>query len=61
MICRDNPILAICIYHKKEDFYEIPDLINKLANNKYLFYIRQYRYGQSETFLYAISKRKTRN
>lgn len=52
-IRRCRPILAVCIYHKKEDFYEIPLFIKTLGIN-YKYYIRQYRYGQSETVLYAI-------
>lgn len=56
--CR--PILAICIYHKPEDFFDIPETILNIAKDEYSFYVRQYRYGQSETVLYAMPKsRKT--
>lgn len=47
------PIMAICVYHKPEDFYDIFMLI-KSFSKEYRFYIRQYRYGQTETVLYAV-------
>lgn len=54
-IIRNNKtIMAICIYHKREDFYDIPQLIESIIPNEYAFYIRQYRFGQSETVLYAL-------
>lgn len=56
IIQRNNPILAICIYHKPEDFFDIPLLIQMIKPDEYDFYIRQYRYGQSETVLYAMPK-----
>ena len=60
VIKRNRPILTICIYHKKEDFYDIPQLIESLLPNEYEFFIRQYRYGQSETVLYALPKARRR-
>ncbi len=56
IIKKNRPILAICIYHKREDFFEIPLLINTMVKSEYRFYVRQYRYGQSETVLYALPK-----
>lgn len=56
IIGKQHPVLAICVYHKKEDMFDIPELIESIAPEKYDFYIRQYRYGQSETVLYAIPK-----
>lgn len=56
VIQRDRPILAICIYHKREDFFDIPNTIEEIIKDEYDFYIRQYRYGQSETVLYALPK-----
>lgn len=54
MIKRNKSVLTICIYHKREDFFEIPLLIEEMVKHEYAFYIRQYRYGQSETVLYAL-------
>lgn len=56
IIKRSKPILAICIYHKREDFFEIPLLIDEMVTGEYTFYVRQYRYGQSETVLYALPR-----
>lgn len=47
------PVMAICVYHKPEDFYDILMLIHNISS-EYKFYIRQYRYGQTETVLYAV-------
>lgn len=58
IIQRNRPILAICVYHKPEDFFEIPLLISRILEDEYEFYIRQYRYGQSETVLYAMPKKR---
>lgn len=48
-----KPKLAICIYHKKEDIWEIPLLIHKI-NPEYRFYMRHYSLADNETVLYAI-------
>ncbi len=56
IIQKNNPILAICIYHKQEDFFDIPMTIEDITGEGYEFYVRQYRYGQSETVLYAMPK-----
>lgn len=56
VIQKNRPILAICIYHKPEDFFEIPLLIAEMMPEEYDYYIRQYRYGQSETVLYAMPR-----
>lgn len=48
-----SPKLAICVYHKPEDIWEIPLLIHKM-NPSYRFYLRHYSLTNSETVLYAI-------
>ena len=48
-----KPKLAICVYHKAEDIWEIPEYILKLRPD-YSFYLRHYSFEQSETVLYAI-------
>lgn len=58
-ILRNNPKLAICIYHKPEDIIEIPLFIYDLAPD-YKFYIRHHNYIQDagnialDTVLYAL-------
>ena len=51
-IVKYNPKLAICLYHKPEDLWELPLYIHKL-NPQYKFYIRQHQ-PVYETVLYAI-------
>lgn len=52
-IVRDKPKLAICIYHKPEDMYLIPDYIKEI-NPDYKLYVRHHSNGQGETVLYAM-------
>ena len=53
IILRDKPKLAICIYHKAEDIWEIPYYIKTLVP-EYKLYIRHYSNNDAETVLYAI-------
>ena len=53
IICRDHPTLAICVYHRIPDLWEIPLLIHSLYNG-YKLYMRHYSDGPNETVLYAI-------
>ena len=48
-----KPKLAICVYHKPEDIWEIPLLIHEL-NPEYQLYLRHYSFADNETVLYAI-------
>jgi len=47
-----KPKLAICIYHKPEDVWEIPSLLLEFVPD-YKFYIRHYDFHHIETVLYA--------
>lgn len=47
-IVQDGPKCAICLYHKKDDFWEIPDLLKSLRPD-YRFWFR----CESEPVLYA--------
>ena len=51
-IIKNHPRLAICVYHKPEDIYEIPGYILSLVP-EYKFYLRHYASNQWETVLYA--------
>lgn len=54
IIRKQKPKLAICVYHKPEDIWEIPGFIQSLRND-YKFYFRHYCYwGTGETVMYAI-------
>ncbi|PLY07525.1 MAG: FkbM family methyltransferase [Arcobacter sp.] len=51
-----HPILAICIYHKAEDWYKIPEKVLEI-NSNYKLYLRHYMEGIYETVIYFIPKR----
>jgi len=48
-----HPMLAICVYHKRDDLLKIPQLILSMYN-KYKLYLRIYHRHASELVLYAI-------
>ena len=48
-----RPKLAVCIYHKPEDMFEIPEMI-KALNPDYRLYVRQYTDAWYDTVLYAL-------
>lgn len=52
-IKRCHPLLAVSLYHKKEDLYEIPHYIKEQCPG-YQFYIRAYEDTSTELVLYAI-------
>lgn len=51
------PKLAICIYHKDSDFYEIPDFIRSLSTS-YKFYLKHNSPDFGETVLFAIQDKE---
>ena len=51
-IKRHKPRLAICIYHKIEDFYTIPKYIKELVP-EYKLYVKHHTDREWETVLYA--------
>ena len=53
MIVEKKPKLAISIYHKPEDMWEIPELLLEY-NPEYTFYLRHYSVAADETVLYAV-------
>lgn len=56
-VIKDNyPVLAISVYHLRDDYYKLTDFIDELfsGREKYKFYMRQYRYTPTETVCYAI-------
>lgn len=56
LICKYKPILAIASYHKYDDLYTIPKLINSWELN-YKFYLRMYEYNSFGIVYYAIPKK----
>lgn len=53
-----HPKLAISVYHKTEDIWELPQLILSFYPD-YTFYLRHYSLSGEETVLYAVAKEKT--
>lgn len=51
------PKLAICIYHKPEDFWEIPLFIKNLGGGVYRIFIRHHTELTTETVCYAIKEK----
>ena len=52
-ILRYKPQIAICVYHKSNDFYNLVDLILSI-NNKYKLYFRHHSFGFTESVMYFI-------
>lgn len=52
-ISEQKPALAISVYHKREDIWEIPKLILDI-NPQYRFFLRHYSLGVVDTVLYAV-------
>lgn len=48
-----KPKLAICVYHKPQDIYELPELVLQM-NPAYQLYLRHYSNATTETVLYAL-------
>jgi FkbM family methyltransferase len=55
VIKRDRPSLAISVYHRFKDLFEVPLLINSL-NLDYDIYFRHHQRVYSDTVCYAISR-----
>jgi len=51
-----HPVLAICIYHKAEDWYKVPQKVLQIERN-YDIYLRHYMEGIFETVIYFIPKK----
>jgi len=48
-----NPVIAVSVYHKHDDFYTIPELILSI-NSNYKLYLRHYTEGIDETVMFFI-------
>lgn len=56
LIQRSRPVLAISLYHRSQDIWEIPEQLAALCPD-YRFYIRQHYYNSFDSVLYAIPER----
>lgn len=59
LIERSRPVLAISLYHRPQDIWELPDQLSALCPN-YKFYIRQHYYNSFDSVLYAVPDRSSR-
>ncbi len=48
-----KPILAICVYHKAEDWYKVPESVLDIYSG-YRVYLRHYMEGIYETVMYFV-------
>lgn len=53
LIRQYKPKLAVSVYHKAEDIWELPKLLLSLCS-EYTFYLRHYSLSSEETVLYAL-------
>ena len=51
-----HPILAVCIYHKAQDWYKVPEIVLNIRDD-YDIYLRHYMEGIFETVMYFIPKK----
>ena len=51
-----HPVLAVCIYHKAEDWYKVPEMILTIRDD-YDVYLRHYMEGIFESVMYFIPKK----
>ncbi|RKI88651.1 FkbM family methyltransferase [Parablautia intestinalis] len=52
-IQQHKPVLAICVYHRRDDLWKIPLLIHSICSD-YRFYMKHYSLFANETVLYGI-------
>lgn len=58
LIQENKPVLAICVYYLRDDYYKITDFIESILPEEYTFYMRQYRYTPTETVCYGVPKNR---
>jgi FkbM family methyltransferase len=52
-----KPHMAICVYHKPEDLWELPLKVHGMVPNSYDFFLRTYGHQTFDTILYCIPKK----
>lgn len=59
LIKSEMPVLAICLYHRAEHLWQIPNLVHSLAPG-YSFYLRRYAEDCWEQVCYAVPPSRTK-
>jgi FkbM family methyltransferase len=59
VIKRDQPIMAICVYHTQSDIWRIPLLVRELLP-KHKLYLRAYEGDGFQTILFAVPQHRVR-
>jgi FkbM family methyltransferase len=54
-ICEDHPKLAVAVYHRASDFWQVPDLVLSMRDD-FALHIRHYSEGWSETVMYFVPR-----
>ena len=55
-IIKNHPHLAVCVYHKGDDFWKIPEQILSYRSD-YKIYLRHYTEGVVETVMYFVPEK----
>jgi len=55
IIKQQSPVLAVSIYHRRSDIWEIPRMIIENSDD-YVFFLRHYTVGVTDTVLYAVPR-----
>lgn len=58
IIAEARPVLAICVYHRPDDLWELPLLCQEIAGNGYRFHLRMHAEDGWETVLYAVPQER---
>lgn len=54
-IREDHPALAVCVYHRQSDFWEVPQIVLSIRDD-YDVYLRHYTEGVLETVMFFIPR-----
>ena len=65
IIKRDRPVIALCMYHRREDLVEIPSYLKSICSD-YVYYLRKYNTGwlqnykrNHELLMYAVPRERS--
>lgn len=65
IIKRDRPVIALCMYHRREDLVEIPAYLKSICSN-YVWYLRKYNTGWLQNYkrnhelaMYAVPRERS--